>query len=64
MKCYAILELDFLRGKIIRRNVCTAVAYRALKVQTHLVSQILKCLSQERQDVLWQSTGLGQDRRI
>ena len=28
MRRYAVLEVDLLRGKIIRRNVCTAVAYR------------------------------------
>ena len=27
MRCYAVFEADLLRGKIIRRNVCTAVAY-------------------------------------
>ena len=26
MRRYAVLEVDLLRGKIIRRNVCTAVA--------------------------------------
>jgi len=30
MQCYADFEADLLRWKIIRRNVCTAVAYRDL----------------------------------
>ena len=29
MQCYAVLEAAFLRRKVIRRNVCTAVAYSA-----------------------------------
>ena len=28
MQCYADFEADLSRWKIIRRNVCTAVAYR------------------------------------
>ena len=28
MQCYAVFEADLLRWKIIRRIVCTAVAYR------------------------------------
>ena len=28
MQCYAVLKPDLLRWKIIRRIVCTAVAYR------------------------------------
>jgi len=35
MLCYAIFEADLLRWRIIRRNICTAVAYADIHLWLH-----------------------------
>jgi len=40
MQCYAVLKATLLRGKILRRNVCTAVANPVSRKEIDSYSQL------------------------
>ena len=44
MRRYAVLEVDLLRGKIIRRNVCTAVALHTRRSCPTSTALIMNCI--------------------